>query len=143
MTLGDVTLAKGTDYTVSYSSNKAIGTATVTVTGAGNYKGTVSANFKIVPAKVTLSSVTAQSKAFVAQWVVQSGVSGYQLQYATSSDFASGKKTVSFASDSTYKGKVTGLIKGTTYYVKVRAYKEVGGVKNYSSWSSVKSVTVK
>ena len=43
-----VTLKKGTDYTVKYENNTAAGTATVTVTGKGNYKGTLTKTFKIV-----------------------------------------------------------------------------------------------
>jgi hypothetical protein len=38
---------------------------------------------------------------------------------------------------------VKSLLKGKTYYVRVRAYKTVGKVNYYSAWSSVKSVTVK
>ena len=45
------TLKSGTDYTVSYSSNKNVGTATVKITGKGQYGGTVSKTFKINPAK--------------------------------------------------------------------------------------------
>jgi hypothetical protein len=44
---GTATLEKGTDYTVSYSDNTDAGTATVTVTGTGNYTGTKEANFTI------------------------------------------------------------------------------------------------
>ncbi len=45
------TLVNGTDYTASYSNNKNIGTATVTLTGKGNYKGTITANFSIIVKK--------------------------------------------------------------------------------------------
>ncbi|NLO46565.1 MAG: hypothetical protein GX107_08790 [Clostridiales bacterium] len=41
-------LVRGTDYEVSYSDNVAIGTATITIDGKGNYKGTKSAYFQIV-----------------------------------------------------------------------------------------------
>jgi len=44
------TLARGTDYALSYSGNTAVGTATVTATGMGNYTGTASATFKIAVA---------------------------------------------------------------------------------------------
>ncbi len=43
----DTTLTSGTDYTVAYSNNKEPGTATVKVTGTGNYSGTLSKTFKI------------------------------------------------------------------------------------------------
>lgn len=45
---GSKTLKKGTDYTLSYSNNTAIGTATITITGIGNYAGTKKITFKIV-----------------------------------------------------------------------------------------------
>ncbi len=44
-------LVKDTDYTVAYSNNKNIGTATVTITGTGNYKGTLTTTFKIIVKK--------------------------------------------------------------------------------------------
>lgn len=40
-------LKKGADYTVSYQNNVNVGTAKVSVTGIGNYKGTVTKSFKI------------------------------------------------------------------------------------------------
>jgi len=50
VTYGTTTLVKGTDYTVSYADNTAVGTATVTITGIGNYTGTKTATFTIVAA---------------------------------------------------------------------------------------------
>lgn len=48
VTLGAVTLTKGTDYTVSYANNTNIGNdAVVTVTGVGSYSGTASKQFSI------------------------------------------------------------------------------------------------
>ena len=44
---GQTTLVKDTDYTLSWSNNSSAGTGTVTVTGKGNYAGSVSANFNI------------------------------------------------------------------------------------------------
>lgn len=48
---GSAKLKKGTDYTVTYSSNKKVGTAKVTIKGKGKYKGSVTKSFKIVKAK--------------------------------------------------------------------------------------------
>lgn len=45
--LGGKTLVNGTDYTVSYTNNKNIGSATVTVAGKGNYVGTAKVSFDI------------------------------------------------------------------------------------------------
>ena len=41
-------LVYGTDYTVSYSNNVNVGTATATITGLGNYQGTLTTTFEIV-----------------------------------------------------------------------------------------------
>jgi len=41
-------LKKGTDYTITYSNNKKKGTASLTIKGKGNYKGSKKKKFKIV-----------------------------------------------------------------------------------------------
>ena len=46
---GDKVLAEGTDYTVSYSNNKEIGTANVTAKGMNDYSGLAKATFSILP----------------------------------------------------------------------------------------------
>lgn len=45
--LGDKTLEKDTDYTVSYNKNKAAGTAEAVIIGAGTYQGQKTINFTI------------------------------------------------------------------------------------------------
>jgi hypothetical protein len=57
---GSSTLASGTDYTAEFADNIDVGTATVTVTGKGNYSGTATANFAI-NARPSSSSVTTSS----------------------------------------------------------------------------------
>ena len=47
VTVGDVVLKADEDYTVTYADNKEAGTATVTVTGKGNYTGSVVVTFEI------------------------------------------------------------------------------------------------
>lgn len=49
---GTTPLIKDTDYMVSYLNNTAVGDATATVTGMGNYIGTLSLPFKIVSAPI-------------------------------------------------------------------------------------------
>ena len=44
---GGGVLAEGTDYTVAYANNTAVGTATVTITGMDNYTGTRTVTFAI------------------------------------------------------------------------------------------------
>ncbi|MFZ9189028.1 MAG: MBG domain-containing protein, partial [Algoriphagus sp.] len=45
---GNTTLTATTDYTVAYTNNTNVGTATVTITGVGNYSGTKTQTFNIV-----------------------------------------------------------------------------------------------
>jgi hypothetical protein len=50
---GDRTLQLNTDYTVAYSDNIHAGKVAVTITGAGNYMGSVSTSFTITPKQIT------------------------------------------------------------------------------------------
>ena len=52
------TLKAGTDFTVSYKNNLNVGTATVIVTGKGNYKGTVTTTFKLTRKSISKASVS-------------------------------------------------------------------------------------
>ena len=136
------TLKNGTDYTVSYSSNKKIGTATVKITGKGSYTGTITKTFKINPAKQEIQKLTAKSKAFFVDWAQKGSASGYEIQYATNSKFTSAKK-VTITSNKTDKTTVSKLSGKKKYYVRVRSYTTVKGTKYYGAWSASKSVTTK
>ncbi len=48
------------DYTIAYAANVNAGTAKVTVTGVGNYGGTVEATFAIAPRELTFTSADAE-----------------------------------------------------------------------------------
>ena len=52
----DVKLVEDTDYTLSYTAAVNAGTVTVTITGIGNYEGTVNTSYEITPRKVTMTS---------------------------------------------------------------------------------------
>ena len=67
------------------------------------------------------------------------GASGYQIQYAASRSMR-GARTVS---TSALTRTLSGLKKGSTYYVRIRAYKKVSGKTYYGAWSSVKNVKVR
>ena len=45
--IGDVVLTEGVDYTLSYSNNDKVGTGKMTITGIGNYEGSIVADFPI------------------------------------------------------------------------------------------------
>ena len=136
------TLKKGTDYTVSYSNNKKVGTATVKIAGKGSYTGTVTKTFKINPAKQEIQKLTAKSKAFFVDWAQKGSATGYEIQYATNSKFTSAKK-VTITNNKTDKTTVSKLSGKKKYYVRVRSYTTVKGTKYYGAWSASKSVTTK
>ena len=88
----------------------------------------------------SLSSVkNVKGKKATVSWKKASGVSGTQVQYSTSKSFKSAKSVKTTASSKT----ISKLSKNKKYYVRVRSYKVSGGKTYYSSWSSVKTVTIK
>ncbi len=60
VTLDGVLLVSGTDYTVSYSNNINPGTATVVVTGIGNYTGSRTLSFTIDKRVISVESLTVE-----------------------------------------------------------------------------------
>ena len=94
-------------------------------------------------ARPAISSATnsAASKMTV-KWGKNATATGYEIQYSTSKTFASGNKTVTAAGASTVSKVITGLTKGKTYYVRIRAFKTVNSTKYRSAWSMVKSVKI-
>ncbi|MBQ9038122.1 MAG: fibronectin type III domain-containing protein [Clostridia bacterium] len=137
-----VKLVKGTDYTVKYAANKAIGTATVTITGKGKYGESVRKIFKINPKAVALSTLTAGKQQLTVKWKKGTGITGYEVQYGLKKSFA-GAKTVTIKKAATVKTVLKNLTTGKTYYVRIRAYKTVNGKKYFSAWSKAKSAKVK
>jgi len=77
------TLVSGTDYTVSYSSNVQVGTATVTITGKGNFTGTISKTFNIVQQSadgdVIISGTASYGETLSAS--VSGGITGLTYNY--------------------------------------------------------------
>ena len=149
-----VTDAKGkkiasSNYTVKYASGRKLpGTYTVTVTMKGSYTGSKTLTFAIRGKQMTVSKLAVLSKGFKATWAKQNYVTGYQVQYSTSSKFtAKTTKTATISKYTTTSKTVTKLKAKTKYYVRVRSYKttKISG-KNYnvySAWSKAKTVTTK
>ena len=130
-------LKAGTDYKFKVRAYKKIGSEYV----YGGYSLPLSAATK--PSTPTLK-VTAGSKKATLSWNKISAATGYQIQYSTSSTFASSKtKDIPINKNGTTSKAITGLKNGTKYYFRIRAYKTVTNdgksSKVYSAWSSVKN----
>ena len=138
-------LKNGTDYTVKYSSGrKKVGRYAVKVTFKGNYTGSKTVYYYIIPKSTSISRVSALRKGFKLSWKKQkTQTTGYQIQYSTSKKFKKAK-AVNVSKNKTTSKYIKKLSSKKKYYVRVRTYKKVkinGKTKKvYSSWSKTKTV---
>ena len=129
---GETVLEEGVDYTVSYSNNTNAGTATVTVTGIGNYSGTASKTFTINKARGSVSfSPDKFTKTYGdPDFTITPSVIGYgSLMYSSNDN--------SIATVNSLTGKVS--IKGIG---TVRITASMPNSKNYTSASDWYEVTI-
>ena len=104
-----ISLTPGTDYTVAYANNVNAGPATITVTGAGKYTGTITGTFNILPKAMSGVTVTVPN-------VPQNG--------SVTPVVKDGTKTLVYGTDYTYVIPDTSVI-GTKYLT-------VTGINNYT-----------
>ena len=133
------TLTNGTDYTVSYSNNKNVGTASVYVYGKGNYSGSLSAKFDIVPAKQQIQKLETKYKGFYIDWAQKGSATGYDVAYSVNANM-SGAVSKHLTANKPDTLTVSGLAGDKTYYVRVRSYTNVNGKVYYGAWSDIKSI---
>lgn len=143
-------LKAGRDYTITYpDSTENVGRYSVTVKFKGNYTGTVKKTFTVVPKSTSITKLQPKKRGFTVTWKKQTDQStGYEVAYSTNSKFSKGNTTTTMISKNTrLSRKVSKLVKGRIYYVRVRVYTntELGkkGKALYSDWSKVKAVVVK
>ena len=116
--VGSTTLREGTDYTLSYKNNVNAGTASVIVTGKGNYTGVVTKTFTIAKrsisgATVSVATQTYTGKALTPKPTVKVGSTtlkegtDYTLSYASNVNVGTATVTI------TAKGNYTGERKAT------------------------------
>ena len=98
------TLELGKDYTVEYSTKnfKDVGTVEVTITGIGNYSGTVKRSYKVTPKEYTVTTESAtktySGTALTAGGKVEGIVSGETVEFTTT-----GSQTEVGTSKNTYE----------------------------------------
>ena len=122
-----VTLVQGTDYTAAYKNNINAGTATVTVTGKGDYTGSVSAAFKIAKAAQTITASNLSLTYAKTGTITASGNKG-ALTYKSSNTAVAVVDTA---------GKVTAKGAGTAAITITAA-----ATSNYSAAAKTVTVTV-
>ena len=92
----------------------------------------------------SITSLSAKDNGFTVKWKKKTKITGYQIQYSTSSKFSmKNTKIVKIKKAKTASKKITDLKSSKKYYVRIRTYKIVKKKKSYSSWSKKKNVTTK
>lgn len=130
-------LKKDTDYTLSYTDNTKIGTATLKITGIRHYCGTKKLTFKIVPKNMAgFKAKKSTTKDITLSWKKNTSGTGYQI-YRSSSLNGTYKKIKDIKKNSTISYKNTKLKAGTCYYYKIRSYKKVGKTTYYGAFTAI------
>jgi len=139
VTLNGTRLYEGIDFATStLGANRSIGLGSVTIVGKGDYAGTVTLRFRILPKATYVSRLTVGSRSLKVTYNLVSSaqrVSKYQVHYRVK-----GTSTWKSVTVSPWRSSVTltGLRRGKVYQVQVRSYKTVAGVNYYSAWSASK-----
>ena len=158
---GEYLLQAGTDYTVTYSNNINVGKATVTITGTGNYTGSISVNFEIkkasnvIKAAAIIKNVSGKPQTVKINAKVNDGA---KLTYSSNNKSVkvNAKGTVTIAKKFTGKAVITitaaetGKYKKTSTHITVTVRPSgtsLSGLSNKSkgkvkvSWKRNKAVT--
>ena len=145
-------LVKGKDFTVTYKNAKgnkivtpkAVGKYNAVVIFKGDYSGMVTKKFNINPQGTTITKLTKNGKKqFTAKWKKKTvQVTGYQIRYSTQKNMKNAKM-VTVAKKGTTTRTIKQLKAKKKYWVQIRTYKTVNGVKYCSAWSAKKAVTTR
>ena len=131
VTLAGKLLVSDTDFRVSYKNNANAGTATITITGIGDYTGTVSRTFIIARAAQSLSAKISADSVAVGKTIIMTASGAKET-----SEYSYTSSNTKVATVST-KGVVTGKSAGTvTITVKTPQ------TKNYNAASKTVKITV-
>ena len=154
---GDKTPVQGVDYETSYTNNAAVGyqTCTMTITGKGDYTGSIDKKLTIKPPKLAAPTLSTSDGGIVVKWSkVTTDALGYQVIYDKVADFdtssanhTSDYHTTTITDLNTLTKTLSSYTKpGETWYVKVRAFitndGTTGGTR-YGTFSAAKKIVVK
>lgn len=88
---------------------------------------------------VKLKGIKSAKGSVTVSWSRNKNATGYEVYYATKQK-GTYKKAASVKSNKTLKYKINSLKKNTKYYIKIRAYKKLGGELFYSKYSNIKNI---
>ena len=113
-------LTKEVDYTVSFENNTDAGTATVKITGQGNYSGEISHPFEILPPSLKKATVTVPDQEFTGEpcepepTVVLAGITlkaGEDYEVSYSNNIEPGTATVKVTGKGSFEDSASGTFK--------------------------------
>lgn len=127
---GSKVLTQNVDYTVSYSNNVNVGTASVKITGKGSYKGSYTVNFKILPCAISKAGIRKiidqryngnelkPSVSLTYKYKTLKKGTDYTVSY--SNNINAGTATVTITGIGSYEGTAS-----TTFQIKPRSLREI------------------
>lgn len=131
------------DYSLVYKNNKSYGKAKVIVIGQGEYTGTVTCTFYILPKKASIVNGKVckykGNKVVKVTWKKSKGVLGYQILYAKTKN---GKYRNATRKDVDVTSAIFSF-SGKKIYIKMRAYITISGKYKYGQYSKVKEIKLK
>ena len=133
-------LKQGRDYTVRYQNNKAVGKATVTITGKGDYNFRATRSFRILPQKTSLTKLLPAATKATVQWKAVKNSSGYQIRYATDASFKKNVVTRKVKDGKATSVVLTDLKQKTKYYVQIRPFTVVKNKTYNAAWSKTQTM---
>ncbi len=98
---------------------------------------------KITVKKTAIKKIAAKKKTLTIKWKKTSGVTGYEVQVSLNKEFKKGLKTKNIKDAKKTSVTIKKLKAKKKYFVRVRAYKKVNGVKYTSKWCTVKTKKTK
>lgn len=136
-------------YEILYKkTGKNVGTYQAQINFRGDYTGSKTISYQILPKNCSLRSVKAKKKSFTVRWkklttkMPAKRISGYQIQYSEKPNFSKSKikKVSGYKKTSVTIKKLKSKKK---YYVRIRTILKSGGKTYYSNWSGSKGVKAK
>lgn len=127
---GSKVLTQNVDYTVLYSNNVNVGTASVKITGKGSYKGSYTVNFKILPCAISKAGIRKiidqryngneikPSVSLTYKYKTLKKGTDYTVSY--SNNINAGTATVTITGIGSYEGTAS-----TTFQIKPRSLREI------------------
>ncbi len=153
MTFGEIPMVVETDYTVAYANNTNVGTATITVTGKGNYSGEITKTFTITEKEITLDMLSGinESYTYTGSAITPSVVmkydevvmvkdTDYTVAYTNNTDV--GTATITITGNGNYSGEITKTFAITTKALENTMLSGVESSYTYTGSAITPSVTM-